>query len=194
MVAKCGYELGKTPGSPLAVRANPSQPPDGLEASYLANRERLLRFLRARGAGDDAEDILQEVWLRISSKPSGPIASPVAYLFRAADLAMIDRYRSARQAGVRERAWVETVSGVEGVSDVPSAERVVAGRQHALLAAAALDALGPRAAAVFRRHRIDGVPQRAVAEEFGVSLSTVESDLRQAYRALLAVKERIDEA
>jgi RNA polymerase sigma-70 factor (ECF subfamily) len=33
-----------------------------------------------------------------------------------------------------------------------------------------------------------------VAEEFGVSLSTVESDLRRAYTALAALKERIDEA
>ena len=176
------------------MRANPSQPPDGLEATYLANRERLLRFLRARGAGEDAEDLLQELWVRISSKPTGPIASPVSYLFRAADLAMIDRFRSTQQASKRERAWAETATGAEGVSDAPSAERIVTGRQHALLAAAALDALGPRVAAVFRRHRIDGVPQRAIAEEFGVSLSTVESDLRQAYRALLAVKERIDEA
>ena len=178
----------------FVLHATPSQQPEGLQASYLANREKLLRFLRARGAGDDAEDVLQEVWLKICAKPSGPIASPVSYLFRAADLAMIDRFRSARQSGRRERAWAETASDPGGMSDAPSAERVVVGRQHALMAAAALDALGPRVAAVFRRHRIDGIAQRAIADEFGVSLSTIESDLRQAYRALLEVKERIDEA
>ena len=32
------------------------------------------------------------------------------------------------------------------------------------------------------------------ASHFGVSLSTVESDLRRAYAALAALKERIDEA
>jgi RNA polymerase sigma-70 factor (ECF subfamily) len=57
-----------------------------------------------------------------------------------------------------------------------------------------LDELGPRAAAIFRRHRIDGVPQRQVAKEMGVSLSTVESDLRGAYRALAELKGRLDEA
>jgi RNA polymerase sigma-70 factor (ECF subfamily) len=49
-------------------------------------------------------------------------------------------------------------------------------------------------AEVFRRHRVEGIPQRQVAEEFGVSLSTVESDLRKAYAALAAFKERHDEA
>ena len=73
-------------------------------------------------------------------------------------------------------------------------ERVLIARDHARLVAEALDVLGPRPAAIFRRHRIDGVQQRQVAEEFGVSLSTVESDLRRAYRAILEVKERIDEA
>ena len=48
-------------------------------------------------------------------------------------------------------------------------------------------------AAIFRRHRVDEVPQRKIAEEFGVSLSTVESDLRRAYRALAELKERMDE-
>jgi RNA polymerase sigma-70 factor (ECF subfamily) len=33
-----------------------------------------------------------------------------------------------------------------------------------------------------------------VAAELGVSLSTVESDLRRAYAALSAMKERLDEA
>jgi RNA polymerase sigma-70 factor (ECF subfamily) len=47
--------------------------------------------------------------------------------------------------------------------------------------------------AIFRRHRIDGLPQRQLAEEFGVSLSTVESDLRRAYAALAQLKERLDE-
>ena len=35
-----------------------------LEQAYLAHRDRLLRFLRARGAGDAAEDLVQDLWLR----------------------------------------------------------------------------------------------------------------------------------
>jgi RNA polymerase sigma-70 factor (ECF subfamily) len=167
----------------------------GLEAVFLANRERLRRFLVARGAGDAAEDLLQEVWVKIATRSSGPIASPISYLFRTADLLMIDRYRSARQAERRERDWGEAQDGtLPGVSDAPSAERHLIGREQTRLVAETLAALGPRVEAIFRRHRVDGVPQRQLAQEFGVSLSTVESDLRRAYAALAQLKERLDEA
>jgi len=167
----------------------------GLEEVFLANRERLLRFLKARGAGDAAEDLLQEVWIKLSLRGTGPVSSPLSYLFRTADLLMIDRYRASSQASRRDKAWSEANDGaVPGVSDAPSAERHLMGREHARLAAETLDALGPRIAAIFRAHRIDEVPQRRIAEQFGVSLSTVESDLRKAYTALAELKERIDEA
>ena len=167
----------------------------GLEQVFLTHRDRLLRFLVARGAGDAAEDLLHEVWLKITARRTGPIASPVSYLFRTADTLMIDRFRSERQAALRERAWSEVNDGATpGVSDAPSAERHVIGREQARIVSETLDTLGPRPAAIFRRHRIDGLSQRQVAEEFGVSLSTVESDLRRAYAALVALKERIDEA
>lgn len=166
----------------------------GLEEAFLANRERLLRFLLARGAGEAAEDLLQEIWLKIAARNSGPVASPLSYLFRTADTLMIDRFRSARQAERRERDWSETHDGaLPGVSDAPSVERHLIGREQARLALQTLEALGPRPAAIFRRHRVDGVPQRLLADEFGVSLSTVESDLRRAYAALAELKERIDE-
>lgn len=171
-------------------------PPSGLEASFLAHREELLRFLRARGAGDAAEDLLHEMWFRISgARPqSGPVAAPLAYLYRTANSLMIDRYRSARQAALRDHDWTEAASGANpSTADTPSAERVLIGREELALIAARLDALGPRVGAVFRRHRIDGMTQRVLAEEFGVSLSTIESDLRAAYRAIAEVREQIDE-
>lgn len=174
--------------------AHSGDPHDGLEAVFLANRDTLLRFLVARGAGDDAQDILQDVWLRISRSDSGPIAAPLAYLYRVANAAMIDRYRSARQAKLRDAAWSERNSGTTpGVSDSPSAERVVAGRQFAARVEEALEPLPDRAVAVFRRSRIDGIAQRVIAEEFGVSISTVESDLRRVYRVLIELRERLDE-
>lgn len=169
-------------------------PSAGLEAVFLENRDRLLRFLAARGAGEAAEDLLQEVWLKIGAGTAGPVASPLSYLFRVADTLMIDRYRSARQAQKRERDWSDLQSGTApDVSDAPSVERHLIGREQARMVSEALGALGERPAAIFRRHRVDGIPQRQVAEEFGVSLSTVESDLRKAYLALARLKERLDE-
>lgn len=160
-------------------------PPTGLQAIFLAERDKLTRFLIARGAGDAAEDVMQDLWLKLSGRPDGPIANPLSYLFRAADTLMIDRYRARRQAERRDSDWHDATT-----ADVPSAERLVAARQEAGRVAAALAALGPRRETVFRRARLDGVAQRDIAAELGISLSTVESDLRAAAQALTALKEQ----
>lgn len=168
----------------------------GLEAVFLANRDKLVRFLIAHGAGDAAEDLLHELWIRLSSAPAGgPIASPLSYLYRAANNLMVDRHRSIRQAALRDQDWSDAVSEtMPGRSDAPSGERILIAREALGIAQAALETIPPRAAAIFRRHRVDGIGQRAIADEMGVSISTVESDLRAAYRALVEARRRIDEA
>jgi RNA polymerase sigma-70 factor (ECF subfamily) len=188
--------MGQLERSQPALSSPPASSPSGLEAAFLAHREELLRFLRARGAGDAAEDLLHDVWLKVAGPQarSGPVAAPLGYLYRTANTVMIDRYRSLRQAGQRDRDWVESAAtGDPAVSETPSAERVLIGREQLALVTRRLEALGPRVAGVLRRHRIDGVPQRLVAEEFGISLSTVESDLRAAYRAIAEARELGDE-
>lgn len=171
-----------------------NDPKEGLRAIFLANRETLRRFLLARGAGDDADDLLQDLWLKISRAPSGPIASPMSYLYRAANTLMIDRFRSSRQSGIRDADWAESQSGaMQGVSDTPSIERVIQSRQTAAKVEETLASLPARAALIFRRSRIDSRTQREIAAELGVSVSTVESDLRSVYRALAELRERLDE-
>lgn len=163
----------------------------GLEAAFLANRDKLLRFLRSRGAGDAAEDLVQEVWMRIAASRPGPVAAPLSYLFRTADTLMIDRFRSLRQAGARDRDWVEVNAGdPPGISDEPSAERRLTAAQEAAEVMAMLDRLGSRVSTILRWHRVNGVAQKAIAEKLGISVSTVEADLRIAYRALSEWKEK----
>lgn len=155
----------------------------GLEAVFLAHREALLRFLRARGAGDDAEDLLQDLWFRVAAAPTGPIAEPVGYLMRAANNLMLDRARGATRAMQRDLAWSEAAA-----HEAPSAERTLIGRDALSRTEQTLAALGLRTEAIFRRYRLDDVTIDQVAREFGVSRSTVEKDLQKAYRALLALK------
>lgn len=165
----------------------------GLEAVFLENRERLLRFLAAHGAGEAAEDLLQDLWMRLAAAPPGPIGQPLAYLYRAANNLMVDRHRARRTAERRDQDWTDaTGASRPGVSDEPSGERALIAREQLRRVEAALAALGSRAETAFRRHRVDGAPQRQIAAELGVSLSTVESDLRRAYRALMELKGRID--
>jgi RNA polymerase sigma-70 factor (ECF subfamily) len=164
-------------------------PPTGLKSAFLNNRGKLLRFLKARGAGEAAEDLLHDLWLKVAERAEGPIANPLPYLYRAADLLMIDRYRSRRQAERRDQAWEDGRQDLS--SAAPTPEREVASRQEAMRVAQVLRAMGARKATIFRRARIEGVPQRVIAADLGVSLSTVESDLREVTRALVKLKDEI---
>ena len=159
----------------------------GLQAILEQNRERLLRFLRARGA-EDAEDLLQDLWIKVESAPDGPIADPLSYLFRAANNLMLDRRRSLIRAAQRDRDWSDIAAG----DSPPGSEQVLIARERLRRADEAIDALGERTAYVFRRFRIDNVGQRDIAQELGLSLSAVEKHLQKAYRALVEIKRKDD--
>ena len=161
--------------------------PGGLHAVYLANRRALLRFLRARGAGESAEDVLQDLWLKLSTSSHGPIADPLAYLYRAANNLMISRHRSAARAQRREDNWRDQAN-----QSAASADRVVIARDEIDRAERRLRALGPRVLRVFVMFRIDGLPQREIAAQLNVSLSTVEKELQRAYRAIAALRDDAD--
>lgn len=159
----------------------------GIEGVLLANRDRIVRFLQVRGAGDAAEDLFQDLWMRLTERQTGPVAEPLAYVMRAANNLMLDRYRSTRQSERRDQAWSD-VTAVEG----PSAERMLISREQLAIIERAITATGERPARIFRRFRMDGIQQREIANEMGVSLSTVEADLRKVYAAIAVARRRFD--
>ncbi|MCM8730241.1 RNA polymerase sigma factor [Hephaestia sp. GCM10023244] len=164
-------------------------PTTGLEAILLENRARLVRFLAARGAGDNAEDVFHELWQKIAGQPARPVAQPLSYLFRAAENLMRDRHRADQARARREQDWQESDGAP---APPPSGERVLLARERLRQADAVLAGLGERADTVFRRYRIDGAGQAEIARDLGVSLSTIEKDLQKAYRALAALREQFD--
>ena len=173
--------------APMSSTPPLSPRPGGLEAVYLERRDALVRFVRARGAGDHAEDVVQELWLRLSSVPAAPIADPVNYLYRAANNLMISRHRSARRTERRDEDYAAF-----GASEDRSGEEVLAARQEIERAEARLRALGERVLHVFLLFRVEGMPQRDIAARLGLSLSAVEKDLQRAYRAIADLKESND--
>lgn len=163
--------------------------PQGLLGVFEANRDALRRFLAARGARDAVEDLLQELWLKLERGSEGPIGNPKAYLFRAAENLMRDRHRAERQARLREQEWTDATGPAERrVSDAPSGERILIAREDLAAVQVLLRSFPLRAQEAFRLHRLDGMPQKEVAERLAVSLSTIEKDLRDIYRALLAAR------
>lgn len=159
----------------------------GIEGVLLANRTRIIRFLEVRGAGDTAEDLFQDLWMRLTDRRTGPIAEPLSYVMRAANNLMLDRYRSARQSELRDKAWGEAAA-----QHSPSTEASLISRQQLALVETAITATGDRPARIFRRFRVDGIHQRDIANELGISLSTVEADLRKVYATLAALRRQFD--
>ena len=122
-----------------------------MQLVLLNERGRLLRFLAARGAGDEAEDVLQDLWQRVAAAPAQPIAEPLSYLFRAAENMMRDRRRSNASRERRQHAWHEAGPTPQ---EQPSGERALIARQNLREVDRVLAALGPRVDRVFRRYRV----------------------------------------
>nr|WP_208408657.1 sigma-70 family RNA polymerase sigma factor [Sphingomonas vulcanisoli] len=147
----------------------------------------LLRLLAARLRDPDlAEEMLQELWIKLEAMPSGPIADPTAYLYRMANNLAFDRRRSEMRRSAREGVWLDTQDDVEHAS----AERTLIARERLDELKAALDALPERTALIFRRYRIDGVPRRDIALDEGISVSAIEKHLQRAYRAIHDIAEK----
>ena len=168
---------------------SPADDISGLQRVILNERSRLLRFLAARGVGDDAEDALLDLWQRVAAAPAQPIADPLSYLFRAAENLARDRRRSSVSRDRRQQDWHDASLSSE---EEPPGERALIAREQLREVQSTLAALGPRVELVFRRCRLDGVGQAAIARELGVSLSSVEKDLQKAYRALAQLRAKFD--
>lgn len=161
----------------------------GLQSVVLNERARLLRFFAARGAGDEAEDLFHELWEKVASTPGQPVASPVSYVFRAAENLMRDLHRSKASRERRQFDWLETATTAD---EEPLGERMLIARERLRTIEIALEELGPRVAQVFRSYRIEGNKQTEIARDLGISLSSVEKDLQKAYRAIAQVKAQFD--
>jgi len=166
----------------------------GLAQLLVTMRPALMRFLAARGASEDeAQDIVQDLYLKAAALVSGPIAEPRAYLYRMADNLLHDRRRAAMRRARREQGWVEEQAGEDGDADPqPSPERSLIAREQVAHIARALDALPERTGEALRRFRVEGQSQKDIAAALGISLSAVEKHLQRAYRAIIDCRAVFD--
>jgi RNA polymerase sigma-70 factor (ECF subfamily) len=162
----------------------------GLKAVFVQERAMLLRLFAARlGNAAEAEDALQDLWIRLESVSPGPISDPVPYLYRMAMNLALDRRLSAQRRGDRERAWSEVQPSA---SEIPDAERVLVMRDRLARVEAAMAAMPERARTALRLYRIEELSQREIAAEMGVTVSAVEKLLRRALRQISEAGRKID--
>lgn len=166
------------------------QQSSGLEAAYRAYRADLLRFLTARiGDAAEAEELLQELWIKMQHASGPPIVNARAYLFRMAQNLFVDRLRENQRRERREKIWSQDYAHRSAVgTDVGdpsgSAEDVMLEREETAQLASALGTLPSGARRVFEMHKVEGLSHAEVASKLGISKSGVEKHMAVALKYL----------
>lgn len=146
---------------------------------YVDHIGEIRRFLaRKLSCRDTAAELAHEVFVRfLAAAPETDIAHPRAFLYRIADHLAIDHFR--RQAPWQGKS-VDISECVDLPSDTPSPERYVAARQQLDRLRRAIEALPPRCKEAFLRHKFDGIPQKTLAMEYGITVNAIEKLLVRA--------------
>lgn len=160
--------------------ASPDRPIGGLDL-HQAFRDHgpwLLRFLRRWGPPDDADDLLQQTFLRIGSlqdNAAGTIRSPGAYLRRAALNMVRDNARAnARRPGCDEGQMTgDDLPGPDPVAELEA--RDMLRRIEDIVAR-----MPARRREIFLAHRIDGYSYGEIAARTGISIKGVEKQMSRA--------------
>jgi RNA polymerase sigma-70 factor (ECF subfamily) len=166
----------------------------GLLGAFTEHRQALLRYLTLRGATpEEADDILQEVHVKLWSEKVSPVDQPRAYLYKMTHNHFLLHRRTANRRAQREGDWVVVHSADRPeVDERPSAEAGLIASEQLTILQRVLDALPERTNTIFRRFRLDGDSQRQIAADIGISVSAVEKHLTRAYEAIAAARLQLD--
>ncbi|MGI9375624.1 MAG: RNA polymerase sigma factor [Tsuneonella suprasediminis] len=135
------------------------------------------RLARRLGSAELASEALNETWIRLNQGGElGAIANADAYVYRTAlNTAGHLLRREARHNSHGNLADIHELS-----DDQPLPDRVIAAREEVELMMAALAELPERQrTAFFKCFRGETSPE-VLAEEYGVSVRTIQSDIRSA--------------
>jgi RNA polymerase sigma-70 factor (TIGR02957 family) len=162
------------------------------EEVFEANRELLFAVAyRMLGTVADAEDTVQDAWLRWSAAPRSDVAEPRAYLARTVTNIALNRLRSAR---ARREAYVgswlpEPVLTTAGPG---TADRVELAESVSLAMMVVLESLTPEERAVFVLHEVFGFSHGEIAAAIGRSDASVRQLMHRAREHVQARRPRFD--
>jgi RNA polymerase sigma-70 factor (ECF subfamily) len=148
-----------------------------LVARYPEIKARLAQRL---GSSELAGDAMQDTWLLLSrTETIGAVRSPLGYLFRIA-------LNAARDRLVADRRYL-TAAEIDPLFDLadeaPDPLEVVEARSDLRELMRRIAELPARRRQILIAVRLDRVPQREIARRLGISLSSVEKELRLALEA-----------
>jgi len=158
----------------------------------LPHEKDLRARLRRSVPHQDLDDIIQEAYFRISRLTDvSQIRSGRAYLFTTARMLLLERIRRARIVNIDAIADIEAL---QISTDEPSPERVTGGKRELDRVRRLIQGLPERCRRILELRKIEGMPQRQVAEEMGLPEYTVENDVAKALKLILGSMTAGEEA
>lgn len=179
---------------PATLAERPSaldKPTDNpLVATYLARREDLVRYFRVRLRSDEAaEDLVQDIYVKITGLSAEGIDNPSGFLFRLGSNLMLDQIKQRNRAGRRDAEWrgaTSSSAGGEDVSEAPSADAVTDARQRLARIIEVVKELPPPVQEAFRLHKLEGLTHTETAAAMNISKSSVEKYMMTCLKRILA--------
>jgi len=167
---------------------NEVRAPAALERLYHDQHRAVLRlFTRSRVSSDDAHDLTQEAFLRLSTSDAlaaGVIGNAEAYLRMIARNLLRNRAKAAARHGDvahdgHPDAFVPAPCEVSRLEARDSLNRLEA----------VIRAMKPKTREIFMAHRLDGMSYTEISQRTGLSVSGVE---KQMIKALAYINRHLD--
>ncbi len=160
-------------------------PGSDLQARLAEHRPAIRRFLIARTGSDaDADDLIQDLWVKVGTVAIDTIGNPRAYLFQMANNLVLDRLRAARRREIRNDRWssetYDVRPGDEAHDGAKPADLAIIERERIERVHAAIAQLPTQAGRIVRLHKIEGKSHRAIADQLSISVSAVEKSMAVA--------------
>jgi RNA polymerase sigma-70 factor (TIGR02957 family) len=140
------------------------------------------------GSAADAEDVLQESWLRWAGVDRSQVRDPRSYLIRIVTRQALNRLRTlsrSREDYVGEWLPEPLLTSPDVAEDVELAESV------SIAMLTVLETLGPAERAVFVLREVFDMPYGEIAEAIGKSVAAVRQIARRAREHVTARRPRV---
>jgi RNA polymerase sigma-70 factor (TIGR02957 family) len=160
-----------------------------IEDPFVAHRSLLFTVAyEMLGSAADAEDVVQESWLRWADVDQSQVRDPRVYLIRVVTRQALNRLRTLsrrREDYVGEWLPEPLLTSPDVAEDVELAESV------SIAMLTVLETLGPTERAVFVLHEVFEMPYDEIAAAIGKSAATVRQTARRAREHVAARRPRV---
>lgn len=151
------------------------------------------KLRRMSVSAHEIDDIVQDAYVAISQlKSVAHIRHGRAYLFTTARMVLLQRIRRDRIVTIDSLTEAEALA-LEDTE--PNPERVASGRRELERVRRLIGDLPPRCREIFELRRVQGVPQKQIAAQLGVSEPIVEQQSIRGLKLILkaiAAEEQMD--